>query len=66
MHIIMLPQILRTWERQEKRIQEFHEDNDTKVVGIREFQNGGKLFVKGRTPTELNINGDLSYLLKKE
>jgi hypothetical protein len=33
MHIIMLPQILRTWERQEKRIQEFHED---KVVGIRD------------------------------
>jgi dipeptidase E len=67
-------------ETREKRIQEFHEDNDTKVVGIREGamllvendsmqligQNGGKLFVKGRTPTELNINDDLSYLLKKE
>jgi dipeptidase E len=64
-------------ETRETRIQEFHEENDTTVVGIREGamllvegdkmsiigRNGGKLFVKGKEAQELSIGDDLSYLL---
>ena len=64
-------------ETREKRLQEFHEENDTTVIGLREGamlhiegdrmalqgQHGGKLFVKGEAPQEIEIDQDLSQHL---
>lgn len=64
-------------ETREKRIQEFHEENDTPVIGIREGawlrvkdnsmtlggETGAKLFLKGKVSQELATRADLSYLL---
>jgi dipeptidase E len=61
-------------ETREKRIAEFHEENDTTVIGLREGAmllvqgnritlegiNGGKLFVKGKKPQEIQIGDDLT------
>ena len=63
-------------ETRETRIKEFHQFNETPVLGLREGSwltvNGNtvilkgtlsaRLFLKGETPIELSSNSDLSYL----
>ena len=63
-------------ETRETRIKEFHQFNETPVLGLREgswlsvSRNkvvlkgtlSARLFLKGETPIELNSNSDLSYL----
>lgn len=61
-------------ETRDTRLREFHEENDTTVIGLREGAmlyvnggemklwgiNGGKLFVKGEAPVDLQVDEDLS------
>ena len=64
-------------ETRETRIKEFHEFNDTPVLGLREGSwievigktvvlkgdLSARLFVKGQKPKELTTNSDLSFLM---
>ncbi|WP_237742582.1 dipeptidase PepE [Actinopolymorpha alba] len=64
-------------ESREQRLQEFLEDNDVTVLGLREGswlrvadrqarldgRNGARLFVRGEEPRELPPGDDVSYLL---
>lgn len=64
-------------ETREQRIKEFHEENDTTVIGLREGawlrigahtitlkgKNGAKLFQKDRLPTEYDSGAHLNFLI---
>lgn len=64
-------------ETRETRLREFHEENDTTVIGLREGAmlsvngnemkllgiNGGKLFVKNQAPVDIAVDEDLSSQL---
>jgi len=66
-------------ETREQRIAEFHEENPTPVIGLREGAlldvdgarmtleglRGARLFRRGRAPEELMPGADLSFLLKR-
>lgn len=66
-------------ETRDQRIKEFHEMNDTDVVGLREGAmlrregfaltlrgiNGGKVFRKNKAPEEIPVGADLSSLLER-
>lgn len=65
-------------ESRVQRIKEFHEENDTKVVGLREgswlrIENtrvylqghtGAKIFIKGKNSLDFKTNSRLDFLLK--
>jgi dipeptidase E len=64
-------------ETRETRLAEFHEENETPVIGLREGAmlrvsgesmqlrglRGARLFQRGRTPEEIAVGADLSWLL---
>lgn len=72
------PRSLHQGETRQKRIEEFLEENDVPVLGLREGawlrvsgaraylsgRNTGRLFRRHADPTDIPVGADLSYLLK--